>query len=295
MAVDDSKSKKKKSSKSSEKVDSAAVKEKEEKSRPKKTEEQPLDDKPKDDIELSDKKRKKRKRGIETEERTAVVEETPAPPKKKHKNRTEFADPRVDESLSTQARKGLEYAFLQMNKPAKWKFNKARQNWLIRNIWSPENVIYFSTASKLLFIHEIYQIPELYMPLLCKYLSNVQGGSREKLKSSCQSALNPEVPKPDTEAPKPAEDEDEKEESASPTETKRKVTFGPLIATSTPAPQATDSSSVPVTNPDASKLVEINHVKHNIVTFELVDKRDSAHGQIWPTTSSGTKVNKALN
>lgn len=37
----------------------------------------------------------------------------------------------------------LEYAFLQMNRPSKWKFNKARQNWLIRNVWNPEAVSLF--------------------------------------------------------------------------------------------------------------------------------------------------------
>ena len=31
-----------------------------------------------------------------------------------------------------------------MNKPKKWKFNKARQNWIVRNIWSPEAVRYLT-------------------------------------------------------------------------------------------------------------------------------------------------------
>lgn len=81
------------------------------------------------------------------------------PPKKKHKNRTNFTDPREDTQLSTQSRKGahysvalakldgflllstaLEYVFTQMNRPSRWKFNKARQNWLIRNVWSSETV-----------------------------------------------------------------------------------------------------------------------------------------------------------
>jgi len=35
---------------------------------------------------------------------------------------------------------GLEYAFLQFNKPSKWKFNKAKQNWLLRHVWSSEEV-----------------------------------------------------------------------------------------------------------------------------------------------------------
>ncbi|KAJ3504003.1 hypothetical protein NLJ89_g8170 [Agrocybe chaxingu] len=104
------------------------------------------------------------------------------PPKKKHKNRTEFRDPRDDSSLNRQSRKGLEYVFTQMNKPKKWKFNKARQNWIMRNIWSPEN------------------LPDIYFPLAVKYLANVQGGSRKKLQETCQTYLKveekPEVPEP---------------------------------------------------------------------------------------------------
>jgi len=93
------------------------------------------------------------------------------PPKKKHKNRTSFSDPREDTQLNTQSRKALEYIFTQMNRPSRWKFNKARQNWLIRNVWSSETV------------------PDIYFPLVLKYLANVQGGSREKLRESCQTYL----------------------------------------------------------------------------------------------------------
>ncbi|PPQ77729.1 hypothetical protein CVT25_011164 [Psilocybe cyanescens] len=95
------------------------------------------------------------------------------PPKKKHKNRTEFADPRDDTTLSPQSSKGM-YRFSSMNRPSKWKFNKARQNWLIRNIWAPE------------------ALPDVYVPLVVKYLVNVQGGSKEKLIETCQSYLKVE-------------------------------------------------------------------------------------------------------
>jgi len=74
-------------------------------------------------------------------------------PKKKRKGATKISDPAQDKSLSEQALKGmfvntklgrefifhvgLSYAFSQYCNPAEWKFNKARQNWLVRNIWSP--------------------------------------------------------------------------------------------------------------------------------------------------------------
>ncbi|CAA7260206.1 unnamed protein product [Cyclocybe aegerita] len=136
----------------------------------------------------SKKKEKKRKRwdvnsvdGKDVPKPDEPLEEV-EPPKKKHKNRTEFRDPRDDSSLNGQSRKALEYVFIQMNKPKKWKFNKARQNWIIRNIWSPEN------------------LPDIYFPLAVKYLANIQGGSRKKLQETCQTFLEveekPEVPEP---------------------------------------------------------------------------------------------------
>ncbi|KIK08541.1 hypothetical protein K443DRAFT_85301 [Laccaria amethystina LaAM-08-1] len=135
------------------------------------------------------KKRKKHRRDAmeeaEKDTRDATAE---APPKKKrHKNRTGLADPREDTVLSNQARKGLEYAFLQFHRPSKWKFNKARQNWIIRNVWSAENV------------------PEMYLPLVIKYLTNVQGGSRTKLIETCQSILDkPHKPEAENPEEKPA-------------------------------------------------------------------------------------------
>ena len=34
----------------------------------------------------------------------------------------------------------LSYAYLHAEDPDKWKFNKARQNWLVRNVWSDTEV-----------------------------------------------------------------------------------------------------------------------------------------------------------
>lgn len=121
---------------------------------------------PEQQHDTSQKKGKKRKK-IDAEEQMESMENKAQseaegeslPPKKKHKNRTNFADPREDTQLNTQSRKGahygvalsrldgfsflstaLEYVFTQLNRPSRWKFNKARQNWLIRNVWSSETV-----------------------------------------------------------------------------------------------------------------------------------------------------------
>ncbi|KAI0824617.1 hypothetical protein BC628DRAFT_389840 [Trametes gibbosa] len=93
-------------------------------------------------------------------------------PKRRPRN-TDLPDPTDDETLSGQAQKALLYAYTQFEEPDEWKFNKARQNWLIRNVWSDE------------------AIPDKYLPTATKYLEGVQGGAREALIKSCQEALEP--------------------------------------------------------------------------------------------------------
>ncbi|KAH7887990.1 hypothetical protein F5I97DRAFT_934960 [Phlebopus sp. FC_14] len=78
-----------------------------------------------------------------------------------------FADPSEDESLADQNRRALSYAYERFQNPSSWKFNKARQNWLIRNIWSEQ------------------AIPEKYLPLLQRYLIDVKGGIRQRLVDLC--------------------------------------------------------------------------------------------------------------
>ncbi|KAN0097653.1 hypothetical protein V8E55_002099 [Tylopilus felleus] len=51
-------------------------------------------------------------------------------------NRVSYPDPAVDESLSEQSRRALSYAYERCRGFETWKFNKARQNWLLRHVWS---------------------------------------------------------------------------------------------------------------------------------------------------------------
>jgi WKF domain len=64
--------------------------------------------------------------------------------KKARKNRTPYPDPELDETLNSQAQKALDYAFTQFNAPKEWKFNKARQNWIVRNVFNVESVTILS-------------------------------------------------------------------------------------------------------------------------------------------------------
>ncbi|KAF5393564.1 hypothetical protein D9757_000236 [Collybiopsis confluens] len=120
-----------------------------------------------DAVPVEGKERKKKRK------RDEEVEPVDVEPKKKKnsKNKTGLTDPEDEPSLSDQARKALLYAFQQFRKPSAWKFQKARQNWIIRNVWSPEN------------------IPDSQMPLVLKYLSGVQGNIREALTKTCDSII----------------------------------------------------------------------------------------------------------
>ncbi|TFK43202.1 hypothetical protein BDQ12DRAFT_674572 [Crucibulum laeve] len=133
--------------------------------------------------EGGEERRKKRKKGTVAAEPEEETVKEDGPPKKKRKNKTGLADPDDDKTLTNQARKALLYAFEQFRRPDKWKFQKARQNWLVRNIWSAE------------------AIPEAYEPLLIKYLSETKGGVRENLIKSCRTILEPQ---PATQEPVPA-------------------------------------------------------------------------------------------
>ncbi|KAJ3998278.1 hypothetical protein F5050DRAFT_1806074 [Lentinula boryana] len=119
------------------------------------------------------KRKKKRKREESENTDTGDTLQAEKPKEKKSRNKTGFLDPAEEPSLSAQAQKALSYAFEQFRKPSKWKFQKARQNWIIRN-WVTEN------------------IPDSQIPLVLKYLSNVQGNTRENLTKTCELIISAE-------------------------------------------------------------------------------------------------------
>ncbi|KAI0663115.1 hypothetical protein C8Q70DRAFT_493546 [Cubamyces menziesii] len=122
----------------------------------------------------------------------------------------------VSRGRSANAPRTLHYAFTQFEEPESWKFNKARQNWIIRNVWSEQAV------------------PETYLPLVYRYLQGVQGGSREALIKSCKEAAQAT---PSTDSTVPAEEQQEAptEPESQPSPTKRTVKFA--------EPEAKDSKA----------------------------------------------------
>ncbi|KIP09172.1 hypothetical protein PHLGIDRAFT_126477, partial [Phlebiopsis gigantea 11061_1 CR5-6] len=123
--------------------------------------------------EVKTKKSKKRKdRKDEAVAETANEEDRPRKQKKrKRESKSSLPDPERDGELSDQAKKALSYAYSQAEEPSSWKFNKAKQNWLLRNIWSEES------------------IPDTHVALTNKYLAGVQGGVRETLIKTCREII----------------------------------------------------------------------------------------------------------
>ncbi|CCM02811.1 uncharacterized protein FIBRA_04923 [Fibroporia radiculosa] len=121
-------------------------------------------------------KRKRRKRVLD-DSNTQMGDAAKEPEKKKSKRRKPNThDPNEDESLSEQARKALGYAYTQFEDPTGWKFNKARQNWIVRNLWS------------------VQAIPEIHFSLVAKYIANMQGGARDSLVKVCKDAVSSLIP-----------------------------------------------------------------------------------------------------
>ncbi|KIM45852.1 hypothetical protein M413DRAFT_295420 [Hebeloma cylindrosporum] len=174
------------------------------------------------------------------------------PPKKKHKNRTEFSDPRVDATLNNQSRKALEYVFTLMNRPSKWKFNKARQNWVIRNVWASD------------------AISDIYFPLVVKYLNTVQGGSREKLKETCESYLKIQESSDMNEDPTNKALAPKALPTTVETLAGTKPTPGPLIASNpTPNSTNTDTTTPLITPTTTPALVEFRRTRARILLDTL--------------------------
>ncbi|KAF9652118.1 hypothetical protein BDM02DRAFT_3109523 [Thelephora ganbajun] len=117
------------------------------------------------------KKRKKRE-AVENEDNPSVVIPAEDSPRKRKKSKKPIhPDPSGDSDLTEQSQKALTYIYSQSTLPEIWKFNKARQNWIIRNVWTSK-------------------VPGKYFPMVVDYLSRVQGRVRETLIESCKKVIS---------------------------------------------------------------------------------------------------------
>ncbi|KAG8716117.1 hypothetical protein FRC11_009166 [Ceratobasidium sp. 423] len=144
-----------------------------------------------------------------------------------------YTNPLTDEALSDFAQRGLAYAYQyaqhvslasESERAAKrpWKFNKARQNWILRNITDPTIV------------------PDSYLPISLTYVVSIQGGARDDLKKTCKTTKKQAKT---SKAPPPNDQNDSKPEVEQSPDAKgepsKKVTF----ATGTAEPVTTESET----------------------------------------------------
>ncbi|OAX35316.1 hypothetical protein K503DRAFT_868344 [Rhizopogon vinicolor AM-OR11-026] len=121
----------------------------------------------------SDKSRQKKRKSSaeEQSEDTPAADKSRKKKKRRHTTDTVFPDPSADESLSDQSQKALSYAYSRFQHLPHWKFNKAKQIWLVKQLWSEE------------------MIPEKYFSLVVKYLADGEGRIRLTLVQMCNSAI----------------------------------------------------------------------------------------------------------
>ncbi|EPQ28759.1 uncharacterized protein PFL1_03562 [Pseudozyma flocculosa PF-1] len=138
-------------------------------------------------------------------------------------------DPELDLRLSEHAKKAIEYARVYSSDRASWKFNKAKQNWLLRNAlacppadYDPELATRKPAAQGDKPSEEAPTaaqgaqdgqgdaaaadkekpeedegenfIPEVFVPVVTAYLKSVMGAAKQRLVETLKEALNAPVP-----------------------------------------------------------------------------------------------------
>ncbi|SPO23209.1 uncharacterized protein UTRI_01887 [Ustilago trichophora] len=115
-------------------------------------------------------------------------------------------DPNTDLRLSEQAKQAIQYAQVYTKDKSQWKFNKAKQNWLLRNALSVPPSDYDpalarkqpdSTATAEGAAEEAEDaeegenfVPEDFVLVVTAYLNSVMGGARLRLIESLKEAVN---------------------------------------------------------------------------------------------------------
>ncbi|EST07669.1 Protein of unknown function DUF2373 [Kalmanozyma brasiliensis GHG001] len=163
------------------------------------------------------KRKRKRKRKVKTETKDKTAK--PATPSASVKSAPSTAksvalspdqvgpDPNTDLRLSDQAKQAISYAQVYTTAKSEWKFNKAKQNWLLRNALSvPPSDYDASLARKQAdgngtensTAEEADEeaeegdnfVPNDFVPVVTAYLSSVMGGARQRMIESLKEAVN---------------------------------------------------------------------------------------------------------
>ncbi|KAJ1027352.1 hypothetical protein NDA18_003360 [Ustilago nuda] len=114
-------------------------------------------------------------------------------------------DPNTDLRLSDQAKQAIQYAQIYSSEKSQWKFNKAKQNWLLRNALSVPPSDYdtalarkrsenAASAGEDGAAEEAEEgenfVPEDFVLVVTAYLNSVMGGARQRLIESLREAVN---------------------------------------------------------------------------------------------------------
>ena len=131
-------------------------------------------------------------------------------------------DPNTDLRLSDQAKQAIQYAQIYAKDKSQWKFNKAKQNWLLRNALSVAPSDYDAELARKQDGKadpaegedkdgeqeeegENF-VPDDFVPVVTAYLTSVMGGARQRLIESLREAVNaPAVTLPQTQSEGAAE------------------------------------------------------------------------------------------
>ncbi|GAK63549.1 uncharacterized protein PAN0_003c1754 [Moesziomyces antarcticus] len=172
-------------------------------------------------------------------------------------------DPTSDLRLSEQAKQAIQYAQIYTADKPHWKFNKAKQNWLLRNALSvPPSDYDAALARKSAAAQDGEEaeqddggenfVPEDFVGVVTAYLSSVVGGARQRLVESLREAVNAPVvvvPQPEAEAAPQAAEQTEQAEG------KKSVSFGNIALDSEKKDEAVQAAGLPAgTDPESVEL-----------------------------------------
>lgn len=169
-----------------------------------------------DDDEQGEKRKRKRKRKAkkETPEKAAAssapsasVTSTPSAAKPITLSPKDVGpDPNTDLRLSDQAKQAIHYAQIYTKDKSHWKFNKAKQNWLLRNALSVPPSDYGATLARKQPESSAAEegtaeeadeaeegenfVPDDFVPVVTAYLTSVMGGARQRMIESLREAVN---------------------------------------------------------------------------------------------------------
>lgn len=169
-----------------------------------------------DDDEQGEKRKRKRKRKAkkETTEKVAAssapsasVTSTPSTAKPIMLSPEDVGpDPNTDLRLSDQAKQAIHYAQTYTKDKSQWKFNKAKQNWLLRNALSVPPSDYDATLARKQPESSAAEdgtaeeaddaeegenfVPDDFVPVVTAYLTSVMGGARQRMIESLREAVN---------------------------------------------------------------------------------------------------------